>query len=92
MIVLLTSQARAEFDQAIGYIALRNPPAVRTVGLAIQSALDSLATFPSRGRQTMFSGLRELVVRRTPYIIVYSVGSEHVEVIRIRHASQDPSP
>lgn len=47
---------------------------------------------PNRGRTSFLPRTRELAVRGTHYVIVYSVRDEEVLVLRIRHTSQDPSP
>ena len=47
----------------------------------------SLETFSDRGRPGRIDGTRELV--RAPYIIVYRVRSEAVEILRIYHSAQN---
>ena len=84
--------ARRELQAAFEYLSERSPRAARSVRSAIRRAILSLQQFPERGRHGGVDGTRELVVRGTPYVIVYSVDSEEVFVARIRHTSQDPSP
>ena len=47
----------------------------------------SLDTLPDRGRTGRIAGTRELVF--DPFIIVYRVKADAVEILRIYHAAQD---
>ena len=53
----------------------------------IDSSLDSLAHFPRLGRLGKVEGTRELLVQRTPYILIYSF-SDKIMVLRLIHAAQ----
>ena len=53
----------------------------------IDSSLDSLAHFPRLGRLGKVGGTRELLVQRTPYILIYSI-SDKIMVLRLIHAAQ----
>jgi len=48
-----------------------------------------LMTIPNRGRVGRASDTRELVFAPLPYIAVYQVIEDQVQVLRVRHASQD---
>jgi len=48
----------------------------------------SLAKFPNQGRQGRQSGTRELVFTPLPFIVVYRVKDEFVEIARVLHGSQ----
>ncbi|WP_428378126.1 type II toxin-antitoxin system RelE/ParE family toxin [Lichenicoccus sp.] len=43
---------------------------------------------PQIGRAGRIVGTRELVVSGTPYILVYFVADEAVQVLRVLHSSQ----
>ena len=92
MIVSLSIRADAELDLAVAFVRESNPRASKILHLAIERALESLEIFPNRGRPGQIDGTRELVVRGTPYVIVYSVSGEEVRVARLRHIRQDPIP
>ena len=62
--------------------------AARRVALAIVEAIDSLARFPNRGRLGRKTGTRELLFRGFPFIAIYRVGTEVVEINRILHGAQ----
>ena len=45
--------------------------------------------FPNRGRTGRIAGTRELVFGPLPYIAVYRVTEDIVEILRIYHGAQD---
>ena len=92
MIVQLSVRAKAEYDSALAFLDARSPSAADTLQERIETALASLTELPGRGRPGGLHGARELPVRNTPYVVVYTVEAERVSIIRIRHISQDPSP
>jgi plasmid stabilization system protein ParE len=49
----------------------------------------SLKATPNIGRPGHPSGTRELPVLPLPYVIVYAVKSEAIEILHIYHGSQD---
>jgi plasmid stabilization system protein ParE len=60
-------------------------PTVRTIYQRIQS----LKVAPYRGRPGHCSGTRELPLLPLPYVVVYAVKPEAVEVLHIYHGAQD---
>jgi toxin ParE1/3/4 len=75
---------------AIGeYIAAENPHAAAEIVRAIRRAAERLARYPTIGRSGRVAGTRELVVATTPYIVVYRVGLDTVDVLAIIHAARD---
>ena len=55
----------------------------------IYTAVAELRRFPHRGRVGLADYTRELVFPPWPYIAVYEIIEDQVQVLRIRHASQD---
>jgi len=45
--------------------------------------------FPNRGRQGRVEGTRELVLAPLPFIVVYRVKTDAVEIVRVYHGAQD---
>ncbi|MGD1071314.1 MAG: type II toxin-antitoxin system RelE/ParE family toxin [Bryobacteraceae bacterium] len=60
-------------------------PTVRTIYARIRS----LKSAPWRGRPGHRSGTRELTLTPLPYVVVYSVKAETVEILHIHHGAQD---
>jgi toxin ParE1/3/4 len=48
----------------------------------------SLQDMPNRGRKGRKSDTREMVISGLPFVIIYRVGQEAVEIARILHTSQ----
>ena len=60
----------------------------RKVALRIYESLNSLLQFPNMGRRGKKNGTRELVIRGIPFLAIYRVSEEVVEVVRILHGAQ----
>ena len=56
---------------------------------AIYEHVRSLKTMPNRGRPGHRSDTRELVLSPLPYIVVYRVKGETVEILHVYHGAQD---
>ena len=53
------------------------------------SSIQSLKEWPYRGREGREEGTREILFLPLPYIAVYRVREQAVEVLRIYHGAQD---
>lgn len=62
----------------------RAPELIRT----IYDAPAALLTFPHRARSGKKEGTRELVLTALPYIVVYRIKGEVIEILRILHGAQ----
>ena len=60
-------------------------PTVRTISQRVRS----LKTSPDQGRPGHRTGTRELPLTPLPYVVVYSVGADAVEILHIYHGAQD---
>ena len=64
--------------------------AARALGAALLAILEEdLPAFPFRGREGRVLGTRELVLTHLPYLIVYRVGTDSLEILAILHQSLD---
>ncbi len=89
MIVRFSSSARTDIQFIHEYIATQNPVAAARVVGAIEQSTKRLATFPLSGRAGIVETTRELVVPRLPYIAVYRLVNDTVEIIAVFHAARD---
>ncbi|HZM12242.1 MAG TPA: type II toxin-antitoxin system RelE/ParE family toxin [Candidatus Limnocylindrales bacterium] len=64
------------------------PAAARRVALTIYQGVSSLTQFPHRGRQGRKVGPRELVFSGLPFLAVYRIRAEVIEINRILHGAQ----
>ena len=70
------------------YIGERNPAAASRVAVQLLAACDRLEYLPERGRPGLVPGTRE-ITSIWPYVIVYRIGSNTVEIIRVWHGARD---
>lgn len=81
-------RAIADRDAQLDYIAQDNPGAAIEQGDRIAHQVALLAEHPEMGRVGRKQGTRELVISRTPFIIVYRVRGERIELLRLLHGAQ----
>ena len=84
--------ALRNLDHHANYIARNDPIAARNAVQRIQAAVDQLAQFPNLARSGRVRLTRELIVGGTPWIIVYRVRADAVEIIRVLHGAQSWPP
>ena len=80
--------ARQDFSNAIAFIKEQSPAGAKRVGERILDAVSLLEHFPEIAPASRHRGLRQLVVRRTPYLVIYRVHEHQVEIRAIVHAKQ----
>jgi toxin ParE1/3/4 len=84
-----TTPAAADFARIVEHIHKDNPSAAHRVAQTIYKRVAALRMFPHRGRIGLAPDTRELVFAPLPYVVVYEIIDEDVQVLRIRHTSQD---
>lgn len=89
MKVRFSTAAQADIQNVHDYIARENRSIAAQVVGTIEQATSRLGLFPLSGRTGAVEGTRELVVPRLPYIVVYQVAEETVEIIAVFHAAQN---
>jgi toxin ParE1/3/4 len=80
--------ALRNLDHHASYIAKDNPGAARRAVERVRAAVGRLPQYPNMGRSGRIPGTRELIVGGTPWIIVYRVRADAVEIIRVLHGAQ----
>jgi toxin ParE1/3/4 len=84
-----TPLAADDLESIYNYVSENHPTFAHSTAQLLYDTVRSLRRSPERGRLGVEPGMRELKLPRLPYIIVYRVTSEIVEVIRIFHTAQD---
>ena len=92
MKVRWTGAARRDLAAAAEYLQERSPQGARRMIHRIHEAAQLLEERPRAGKVGREDGTRELVVSRTPYLLVYEFGGHSVEVLRLLHGSQQWPP
>jgi toxin ParE1/3/4 len=73
-------EAAGDLERIVRRIQKDNPSAARNVANAIYEGVTSLKDFPHRGRSGRIEGSQELVLAPLPYIAVYRIKQQIVEV------------
>jgi toxin ParE1/3/4 len=93
MRIAWTRRATLDLYQVREFLRGVNPAAAERVGERLQSSVAGLARFPESGRAGKVSGARELVMPSLPYLIIYRVRGDRVQILRILHSKQKwPQP
>jgi toxin ParE1/3/4 len=80
--------ALAERDEQIDYIAMDNLAAAIDQDELIERQVDQLLKQPRLGRPGRVKGTRELVVGKTPFIVVYRILGNNIEILNLLHGAQ----
>jgi len=89
MRVRWTARAADDLAHIVDYIRKDNPAVALRVARTIYQDIAELRAYPSMGRIGLAENTRELIFSPWPYIAVYEVIGDHVQVLRIRHTAQD---
>lgn len=89
MEVRWSEPAYDDLEKIFRHLSKDNPAAARAVVLTIYDGCTTLKSLPNRGRASRVDGWRELVFTSLPYIAVYQVKADMVEISRIYHAAQN---
>jgi toxin ParE1/3/4 len=89
MLVRWTQPAADDLLHICDYTAGRFDAAVaHRVADAIFETAASLQDMPNRGRKGRKPNTREMLISGFPFVIIYRVGRDAVEIARILHTSQ----
>jgi toxin ParE1/3/4 len=89
MPVRWTRPAAEDLERIARRIQQDNPAAARRIAKTLYDRCMRLETFPNRGRIGRIAGTRELIFAPLPYIAVYRVKDDDVEILRIYHSARN---
>ena len=75
-------------DAQLDYIAQDNLMAAVSQGDRIAEQIEILQQHPQMGRPGRKQGTRELVISRTPFIVIYRIKGKRIELLRVLHGAQ----
>jgi toxin ParE1/3/4 len=83
-----TQEAAADLERITDYLFENTPDRAADLVRAVYNAPFALVKFPHSGRHGRKAGTRELVLAPLPYIVVYTVAGDLIDVARILHGAQ----
>ncbi len=89
MLVRWTRKAFQDLTNIAQSIQKENASAARKVSRTLFEVGNSLSDMPRRGRLGRIANTRELLFPGWPYILVYQISDEAVDILRTYHAAQD---
>jgi toxin ParE1/3/4 len=81
-------EAAADFAGIIEYVRTQKLSAADRIAHTVYDTVTSLESFSRRGRPGRIEGTRELVLAPLPFVVVYRITQNVVEVVRVLHGSQ----
>jgi len=84
-----TVPAADDLENIKNYIQQQSPQFAEPTIRAIYRRIQSLKLTPYKGRPGHRSGTGELPLTPLPYVVVYSVKAEAIEILHIHHGAQD---
>ena len=82
----LAQRAKAEFNHALA--RCDSDDAAARLLTRFDAAMRRLGRFPELGRPGRQTGTRELVIANTPYLFIYEIEHNRVQILEIRHGSR----
>jgi addiction module RelE/StbE family toxin len=83
-----SQEAASDFAGIIQYIRMENSDAALRVARTLLRSIDQLKSFPNVGRPGRVEGTREFVFAPLPFVMVYRVKEDVVEIARFLHGAQ----
>jgi len=80
--------ALARLKEIRAYVAKDKPEAAARLATRIVAVVENLAEHPYLGRVGAEPEIRELVIGRTPYVVLYRVRGKRVVILTIWHGAQ----
>jgi plasmid stabilization system protein ParE len=91
--LIVSRAALADLDRLRDFLSGKNPGAARRAVASLVAAMESLDLSPDRGRPSVLSGARELIVPfgRSAYVVRYMHREQFDEIVvlRIWHGRED---
>jgi plasmid stabilization system protein ParE len=82
------ARALRHIEAIHGYIAKHDPAAAARVVRRIEHSMGRLTSLPLSGRPGVVAGTRILVVPGLPYVVIYRVREEDVDILAVLHTAR----
>lgn len=93
--VVWLDDADKDLEAILDHIEKESPRGALTMAVAIRRGANTLLSeHPKIGRSGRVAGTRELVIARTPFVVVYRIRSKarQIEILRVLHGAQQWPP
>lgn len=87
MLIVWQTGAIDDLDAVFEFIGTENPPAALAMCELIEKRVGQLADHPLLGREGRVALTRELVIAGTPFIVVYRVTANQVDILAVLHTA-----
>jgi toxin ParE1/3/4 len=77
-----------DLEHLAAYIAQDSEQNALLVESRIHDSAELLSRLPGAGRPGRVNGTRELIVLRTPYLLVYCLQSDEIRILRVYHGAR----
>ncbi|MDI2111722.1 type II toxin-antitoxin system RelE/ParE family toxin [Commensalibacter nepenthis] len=92
MKIMWLKRAINQQQEAIDYIAQQNPYSALNILDRVIKATELLENYTQMGRNGRVKGTRELVIDKTPFILVYRIQNDRIEILNFLHYAQQWPP
>jgi len=90
--ILWLEEAVVDLEDAYEFILYDNPPAAAGEVARVLKAVEHLSDNPALGRPGRVPKTRELIVAGTPYLVIYRVKNDRLEILRVFHGARQWPP
>jgi addiction module RelE/StbE family toxin len=80
-----TPEAVSDLGKAEAFIAAEKPSAAMATVNRVFDAVEYLLSYPNLGRPGRTQGPRELMIPGLPFIVVYRIRTDRIELLRLLH-------
>ncbi len=84
--IIWLERAQQNLANELSFIDHEERRVAKRIARHVKERVESLLDSPHRGREGRIAGTRELVFSQIPYILVYRICGERVEILRFFHA------
>ena len=86
-----TPGAATDLEHIKDYLKEHYPHLAHSTIRELYETIRNLKSMPYRGRVGSKEGTRELVLTRLPFVVVYRINQETIEVVHLYHSAQNRS-
>lgn len=87
-----TRRALRHLDSTLAWISHERPTAALEQTQRIEHAVDLIGQFPQMGHTGVSTGTWEFVVPGTPFIVVYRISNDEIQILSIVHGARNRKP